>query len=155
MLWVSFKFYQEVLLCWSGLGQPRHLCSLALNSKKQNGSNYVASTRQKSNNGPEYFFMETTVITFEIIWHFMSCCYSVLSWVNILSDYKRHCEKKGLCLTSSNQTYLLYEAIYSPLIVVQIKGSFLKRFKKQKRQSLLSARFMPLFNFSQHTVTSC
>lgn len=56
MLWVSFKCYQEVLLCWSGLGQPRHLCSLALNSKKQNGSNYVASTRQKSNNGPEYVF---------------------------------------------------------------------------------------------------
>lgn len=124
------------LLKWFGATTPSLLFSLELKKTKriQLRSFNKAEVQQRTR---IRFFMETTVITFEIIWHFMSCCYSVLSWVNTLSNYKRHCEKKGLCLTSSNQTYLLYGAIYSLPIVVQIKDSCLKRFEKQKKTKFI------------------
>lgn len=52
-----------------------------------------------------FCFLETDVTIFKWSGVLSQCYYSILSGANIPLDYKRHCEKKGSCLTSSNQTH--------------------------------------------------
>lgn len=104
----SFKFYQEVLQRWSGFGGDHSASHLELLTTNVD---FVASTRHV----PEserletcqvrtwtHLFLETNVTSVLFVF-LMDVAFCAI-------HYKRHCEKKGL-MTSSNQTYLIYEAV--------------------------------------------
>lgn len=108
----SFKFYQEVLRRWSGWGDhsasPLELFTTNVN---------VASTRHVLESWTRLIFYSyllwKLMLRFQTLWCLSHRCYSILSGANIPLDYKRHCEKKGSCWTSSNQTHLHYESVES------------------------------------------
>lgn len=71
-------------------------------------SNVVASTRQELESKRlevrqvrtwTHPFYWKLMFLFFFLWHFASCYYSIIR-ANIPLDYKRHCEKKGLMISS-------------------------------------------------------